>query len=90
MQNNDFENNDDLNLFNTLIESVKITFNPKRNIEFSILKPDNENKAKYLKGSLKLINVFDSNMSFENNYDDYPEFYRSAILNQSDYLIKLF
>jgi|GEM_PF-6018934 len=79
---------DDLGLYLTLIESTSVTFNPKRTIEFRIIRPldHSEKELRYTKGSLTFKNVLFCDLRLLNEYYEYPEFYRSAILEKSELL----
>jgi hypothetical protein len=76
---------DELGLYLTIIESVTITFNPIRTIEFKIIKPfdHSESILRYNSGKLILKNIYWSNLDLINEFYEYPEFYRSAILIDS-------
>lgn len=79
---------DDLGLFLTLIESSSVTFNPKRRVEFNIIRPfdHSEKQLRYNKGILTFDNVLYCDLRLLNEYYEYPEFYRSAILETSELL----
>ena len=81
---------DELGVFCTLIESVKVTFNPTRTIKFNIIRPVDpyEAQLRYNKGTLTFKNVIHSNLKFINEQHEYPEFHRSAILDFSNLLTK--
>ncbi len=65
-----------------------MTFSPKRTLEFSIIKPVDfsEKEIMYSKGILIFENIAFCNLALQNETIEYPEFYRSAVLNTSDLL----
>lgn len=79
---------DDLGLYLTLVESSNVTFNPNRTIEFEIIKPldFSEKVRRYDKGKLIFKNVFYCDLRLINEFNEYPEFYRNAILDDSKLL----
>ncbi len=83
-----YQDFDDLQLICTIIESVTISFNPERLIEFKIIKPfdHSERILRYNQASLTFINVLYSNIEVVNEFHEYPEFHRSAILTDSKLL----
>ena len=84
-----YQDNDDLGLFLTIIESVKMTFTPVRTICFEIIKPIDLSKSvlSYNKGTLIFKNVVHCNLDLTNEFYEYPEFHRSAILDNSKLLL---
>jgi len=83
-----YKDSDDLELYMTLIENSTMTFSPRRTLEFRIIKPVDftENEIKYSKGILLFENIVFSNLALQNETTEYPEFYRSAVLTNSDLL----
>ena len=81
---------DDLGLFCALIERVTVTFNPTRSIKIEIIRPVNstEKTFRYEQGTLTFKNVIQSDLELKNERYEYPEFYRSAVLETSDLLTK--
>lgn len=90
MNKNDdnYKDFDDLELYMTLIENSTITFSPRRTLEFRIIKPVDftEKEIKYSKGILLFENIVFTNLALQNETAEYPEFYRSAVLTDSDLL----
>jgi len=80
-----YKNLDELGLFLASIESVTITFNPIRTIEFEIIIPfdHSESILRWNRGKLILKNIYWSSLNFINEIYEYPEFSRSAILLES-------
>ncbi|MCG6150339.1 hypothetical protein LFX15_18725 [Leptospira levettii] len=85
-----YKENDDLMLYMTIIESVTINFNPTRNLIFSIVKPINyiEKPLKWNSGTLFFKNIYFTDLELINEFYEYPEFYRSAIISNSELLNK--
>ena len=83
-----YQDLDDLQLYLTIIEKVTVSFNPVRTIEFNIIKPFDlsEKTLRYNKGTLTFNNVLYSDLELINEFYEYPEFYRSAILTDSKLL----
>lgn len=79
---------DDLGLYLTLIESSTVTFNSERTIEFKIIRPfdPSEKVLRYNYCTLIFKNVFYCDLRLLNEFYEYPEFYRSAILEDSSLL----
>ncbi|ABZ94648.1 Hypothetical protein LBF_2151 [Leptospira biflexa serovar Patoc strain 'Patoc 1 (Ames)'] len=88
-ESEEYKENDDLGLYLTLIQNVNMTFNPERELVFNIVKPLNFNDKplKWNTGKLTFKNIHFCDLQFINEYNEYPEFYRSAILKESN-LIK--
>ncbi|XDD41714.1 hypothetical protein AB3N58_10370 [Leptospira sp. WS60.C2] len=85
-----YKENDDLMLYMTLIEGITINFNPTRNLIFSIVKPINyiEKPLKWSSGTLFFKNIYFTDLELINEFYEYPEFYRSAIISNSELLNK--
>ncbi len=83
-----FKDRDDLGLFLTSIQSVIISFNPERTINFKILQPvdKSETVLRWNSGYLLFKGVYYSDLELINEYLEYPEFHRSAILKESKLL----
>ena len=79
---------DELGLYLTIIESVVVSFNPIRTVEFKIIRPfgHSESELHYQRGVLVFKNVIECSMDIVNDYYEYPEFYRSAVLSNSENL----
>ncbi len=88
---NDYKDHDDLRLFLSLIESVSITFSPERNFSFKIIKPfdHSESKLRYTDAILTLKNIIYSDIQLVNEFYEYPEFHRSAILKEYYFYLDL-
>ena len=80
-----YQDNDELGLYLTIIESATILFSPTRTIEFKIIRPfdHSETKLRYNYGTLTFKGVYQCNLEWTNVFYEYPEFYRSAILDDS-------
>ena len=85
----DYKDNDDLELYNSVIE--KICFNHKeKSITFQILKTlsrlDRHDGFTYRvkKGTLKFENVVHGKIPYSFEWDEWSEFYRSAVLESSN------
>jgi hypothetical protein len=84
----DYKENDDLGLYDAVIEEISIS-HYKREISFSILKPisriDRQNGFTYSvrKGILIFKNVVHANIPYSFEWDEWSEFYRSAVLDSS-------
>lgn len=83
-----YKDYDELGLYLTIIESVAISFNPTRTIEFRVIRPfdHSESQLRYQSGMLVFKNVIECSMELVNEYYEYPEFFRSAVLNDSERL----
>lgn len=83
-----YQDNDELGLYLTIIESVIVSFSPTRNIEFKIIRPfdHSETVLRYNAGTLTFKGVYQCNLELTNEFYEYPEFYRSAILDDSKLL----
>ena len=79
---------DDLGLYLTIIEKTSIIFNPTRTIQFNIIRPfdRSEKTLRYKKGVLTFRNIYQCSLDLTNEFYEYPEFYRSAILEESKLL----
>jgi hypothetical protein len=79
---------DDLGLYMTLIESTQMTFSPQRTLEFRIVKPFDftGKEITYCNGSLFFENIVACSLTLVNETREYPEFYRSAVLINSELL----
>lgn len=79
---------DDIGLYLTIIESVAVSFNPTRTVEFKVIRPfdHSESQLRYQSGVLVFKNVIECSMDVINKYYEYPEFYRSAVLDDSEML----
>ncbi|MFP5109534.1 hypothetical protein ACSU6B_22685 [Neobacillus sp. C211] len=90
----DYMDNDDLELYDTVIEELCINHREK-SITFKILKPisriDRPGGFTYCvkKGTLKFENVIYANIPYSFEWDEWSEFYRSAVLNTSNVIDKL-
>lgn len=84
----DYKDKDDLELYDTVIEEVLISHREK-SISFQILKPisriDRQGGFTYRvkKGTLKFENVIRANIPYSFEWDEWSEFYRSAVLDSS-------
>ncbi|PGM53838.1 hypothetical protein [Bacillus sp. AFS053548] len=80
----DYRDNDDLEIYNTVIEELKINHRVK-SISFQISKPisqiDREGGFTYRvkKGTLKFESVIYANIPYSFEWDEWSEFYRSAV-----------
>jgi hypothetical protein len=83
-----YHDNDELGLYLTIIESVTVKFSPTRTIEFKIIRPfdHSETVLRYNYGTLTFKGVYQANLELTNEVYEYPEFYRSAILDDSKLL----
>ena len=83
-----YQDNDELGLYLTIIESATVTFSPTRTIEFKIIRPfdHSETVLLYNSGTLTFKGVYQANLELTNEVYEYPEFYRSAILDDSKLL----
>ena len=83
-----YQDNDELGLFLTIIESATVSFNPTRSIEFKIIRPfdHSEKVLRWNAGVLTFKGVYQCNLELTNEFYEYPEFYRSAILDDSKLL----
>lgn len=83
-----YKDNDDLQLYDTVIEEFCINHREK-SITFKILKPisriERQDGCNYLvnKGTLKFENVVLANIPYGFEWDEWSEFYRSAVLDNS-------
>lgn len=84
-----YQDNDDLGLYLTIIESVTVSFSPSRTIVFKIIRPFDlsETTLRWNAGTLTFKDVYQSNLELTNEFYEYPEFYRSAILDDSKLLL---
>ncbi|QCR31968.1 hypothetical protein [Lysinibacillus sp. SGAir0095] len=84
----DYRSKDDLNLYDAVIEEILISHR-ERSISFQILKPisrlDRHGGFTYRvkKGMLKFENVIYANIPYSFEWDEWSEFYRSAVLDSS-------
>ena len=83
-----YQDNDELGLYLTIIESATVIFSPTRTIEFKIIRPfdHTETVLRYKSGTLTFKGVYQCNLELTNEFYEYPEFYRSAILDDSKLL----
>lgn len=83
-----YQDNDELGLYLTIIESATVSFSPKRTIGFKIIRPfdNSEIILRYNSGTLTFKGVYQCNLELTNEFYEYPEFYRSAILDDSKLL----
>ncbi len=83
-----YQDNDELGLYLTLIQSVTISFSPTRTIAFKIIKPfdHSEKLLRWNAGILILKGVYQCDLELANEFYEYPEFFRSAILDDSKLL----
>lgn len=83
-----YQDNDELGLYLTIIESVTVSFSPTRTIVFKIIRPfdHSETVLRWNAGMLTFKDVYQSNLELTNEFYEYPEFYRSAILDDSKLL----
>ncbi|MEP7197947.1 MAG: hypothetical protein ABI851_15620 [Saprospiraceae bacterium] len=83
-----YQDNDELGLFLTIIESATVRFSPTRTIEFKIIRPfdHSETVLRWNAGTLIFKGVYQSNLELTNELYEYPEFYRSAVLDDSKLL----
>ena len=83
-----YQDNDELGLYLTIIESATVSFSPTRTIEFKIIRPfdHSETVLRYKAGTLTFKGVYQCNLELINEIYEYPEFYRSAILDDSKLL----
>jgi hypothetical protein len=84
----DYKDKDDLELYDTVIEELVISHREK-SISFQILKPisriDRKGGFTYRvkKGILKFENVIHANIPYSFEWEEWSEFYRSAVLDSS-------
>ncbi len=85
---NNYKDNDDLGLYLTIIESATVTCSPTRVVEFKIIRPLDLSKdvSHYTSGRLIFKGVYHCNFELMNEFYEYPEFYRSAVLEDSKLL----
>ncbi|MBK9580829.1 MAG: hypothetical protein IPO48_02540 [Saprospiraceae bacterium] len=83
-----YQDNDELGLYLTIIESVTVSFSPTRTIAFKIIRPfdHSETVLRWNAGILTFKGVCQCNLELTNEVYEYPEFYRSAILDDSKLL----
>ena len=83
-----YQDNDELGLYLTIIESATLSFSPTRTIEFKIIRPfdHSETVLRWNAGILTFKGVYQCNLELTNAFYEYPEFYRSAILDDSKLL----
>lgn len=83
-----YQDNDELGLSLTIIESATVSFSPTRTIEFKIIRPldHSESVLRWNAGTLTFKGVYQCNLELTNEFYEYPEFYRSAILDDSKLL----
>lgn len=90
----EYKDNDDLGLYDTVIEELCINHREK-SITFQILKPisriDRKGGFTYRvkKGSLKFENVIYANIPYSFEWDEWSEFYRSAVLENSNLIDRI-
>ena len=83
-----YHDNDELGLYLTIIESATVSFSPTRTIVFKIIRPFDlsETVLCWNAGTLTFKGVYQCNLELTNEFYEYPEFYRSAILEDSKLL----
>jgi hypothetical protein len=83
-----YQVNDELGLYLTIIESATVSFTPIRSIEFKIIRPfdHSEKVLRWNAGVLTFKGVYQCNLELANEFYENPEFYRSAILDDSELL----
>lgn len=90
----EYKDNDDLELYDSVIEELGISHKEK-GISFQILKPisriDRQGGFTYRvkKGILKFENVIHANIPYSFEWDEWSEFYRSAVLDSSKVLDRI-
>jgi len=90
----DYKGNDDLELYDTVIEELCINHR-KKSITFRILKPisriERQGRFTYRvkKGTLKFENVINASIPYSFEWDEWSELYRSAVLNTSNLIDRI-
>ncbi|MES9681908.1 hypothetical protein CN514_16790 [Bacillus sp. AFS001701] len=90
----DYRENDELELYDTVIEGLFINHREKY-ISFQILKPisriDRDGGFTYRvkKGTLKFESVIYANIPYGFEWDEWSEFYRSAVLDNSQVIDRI-
>jgi hypothetical protein len=90
----DYRDNDDLYLYDSVIESFELNHRDK-SITFHILKVIDRvdrNQGftyKVKQGTLKFTEIIYSNVSYGMQWNNWSEFYRSAVLTSSELLMKV-
>jgi hypothetical protein len=91
----DYTDNDDLQLYDSVIEDLVISHKEKK-ISFSILKviepiykSETSFTYKVRKGILEFTGVVYANIPYSFEWDEWSEFYRSAVLEKSILIDKL-
>ena len=76
-----YQDNDELGLYLTIIESATVTFSPTRTIEFKIIRPfdHSETVLRYNSGTLTFKGVYQANLELTNEVYEYPEFFYHVV-----------